>query len=120
MDRIRFKSVLLSNQSCLEDIDKPESVRKDITAAVWQSKGHLWDIFHILNCINEYMRPGSLILDFGCGHGFFSALMATDEYKVLHDLTEKRERVLRSVGLAFYVSSLRGGDFCYYDFRAPD
>lgn len=82
MKHADFESVLHSYRSCLENIEIPTDVRKDIRAALWSSKAYLWDIFHILNYINGCMGPNSLMLDFGCGYGFFSALMASDGYKV--------------------------------------
>lgn len=77
-----FRSLVRSYRRCIEESEIPPAVQKDICAAVWGSKGHLWDMYYILNFISNYLGPNSTILDLGCGYGFASALMTRGGYKV--------------------------------------
>jgi len=56
-------------------------VRNDLSAANWRNKGHLWDMFHFINVMDDRLRRTARVLDFGCGFGFFSALIAYNGFE---------------------------------------
>ncbi|HEY5532005.1 MAG TPA: class I SAM-dependent methyltransferase, partial [Candidatus Anoxymicrobiaceae bacterium] len=82
LNRSDFRSLVRSYRLCVEDSKIPSVVQKDICAAVWGSKGHLWDMYYIQEFISNYLDPNSKILDVGCGYGFISALMTKSGYNV--------------------------------------
>lgn len=134
-DRSTFKGVVKSYRTSIATLpegDLPPGVINDLSAATWRSKGHLWDLFYFINVMDNRLRRTARVLDFGCGFGFFSALLAHDGFQAfgLDIATDTHPQVSNKEGsMPLYhnreylpqiwnaISEKDDVDFAFYDSR---
>lgn len=83
MKRATFRTLVRDYRKVIKAEGLPAPLYGDVAQAVWKVSGLLWDyFFDDLPIINSHVQGKSRVLDFGCGYGFFSVVLAEEGFEV--------------------------------------